>query len=86
MARVRSTRPPLPARLFLDADLSVQVVFQTGEFGVSPGQACVFYDGEEEHARVLGGGFIAVAEIGDTESSSYTTPLQPPTNASRANA
>ena len=84
MARVRSTRPPLPARLFLDADLSVQVVFQTGEFGVSPGQACVFYDGEEEHARVLGGGFIAVAEIGDTESSSYTTPLQPPTNASRA--
>jgi tRNA-specific 2-thiouridylase len=86
MARVRSTRPPLPARLFIDADMSVQVVFQSGEFGVSPGQACVFYDGEEEHARVLGGGFIAVAEMGDTESNSFTTPSQPPTNTSRASA
>ena len=86
MARVRSTRPPLPARLFLDADMRVQVVFQTGEFGVSPGQACVFYDGEEEHARVLGGGFIAVAEMGDTLSSSFATTLTPQTNTSRASA
>ena len=32
-----------------------------GEEGVSPGQACVFYDGPEGQARVLGGGFIARA-------------------------
>jgi tRNA-specific 2-thiouridylase len=30
-----------------------------GEDGVSPGQACVFYDAAEGQARVLGGGFIA---------------------------
>jgi tRNA-specific 2-thiouridylase len=29
-----------------------------GEDGVSPGQACVFYDAGEGQARVLGGGFI----------------------------
>ncbi len=30
-----------------------------GEEGVSPGQACVFYDAPEGEARVLGGGVIA---------------------------
>ncbi|HEY6602276.1 MAG TPA: aminomethyltransferase beta-barrel domain-containing protein, partial [Xanthobacteraceae bacterium] len=29
--------------------------------GVSPGQACVFYDAVEGQARVLGGGFIQSA-------------------------
>jgi tRNA-uridine 2-sulfurtransferase len=29
-----------------------------GEDGMSPGQACVFYDAPEGQARVLGGGFI----------------------------
>jgi tRNA-uridine 2-sulfurtransferase len=28
------------------------------EFGVSPGQACVLYDGQGTGARVLGGGVI----------------------------
>ena len=32
-----------------------------GEHGVSPGQACVFYDAGEGQARVLGGGFIKSA-------------------------
>jgi len=32
-----------------------------GEDGVSPGQACVFYDAGEAQARVLGGGFIKSA-------------------------
>ena len=31
------------------------------EEGVSPGQACVFYDAAEGQARVLGGGFIQSA-------------------------
>ena len=54
-ARVRSTRPPAPAFLFADG----HVVFAEPESGVSPGQACVLYDGLDPHARVLGGGFIA---------------------------
>jgi tRNA-specific 2-thiouridylase len=32
-----------------------------GEEGVSPGQACVFYDAPAGQARVLGGGFIQSA-------------------------
>jgi tRNA-specific 2-thiouridylase len=53
-ARVRSTRPPAPARLFADA----HVAFDEPESGVSPGQACVIYDSCEPNARVLGGGFV----------------------------
>ena len=36
----------------------VKVELLNGEMGVSPGQACVFYDSEDIHARVLGGGTI----------------------------
>jgi len=28
---------------------------------VSPGQACVFYESVDPHARVLGGGFIVAS-------------------------
>ena len=35
-----------------------EVELADGEDGVSPGQACVFYDAREGQARVLGGGFI----------------------------
>jgi tRNA-specific 2-thiouridylase len=61
-ARVRSTRPPVPARVIADGAQAATVVFASGEYGVSPGQACVFYDSEGDEARVLGGGFIAVVE------------------------
>jgi tRNA-specific 2-thiouridylase len=57
LARVRSTRPPLAARLALDGD-DIAVVFETPETAVSPGQACVLY-GADDPTRVLGGGFIA---------------------------
>jgi len=60
-ARVRSTRPPAAARL-LAGDDGATVVFAEGEYGVSKGQACVLYDGPEDEARVLGGGFIAAVE------------------------
>jgi tRNA-specific 2-thiouridylase len=60
LARVRSTRPPVFATLTPHAD-GATVTFVEGEYGVSPGQACVFYDGEGSEARVLGGGFIANA-------------------------
>jgi tRNA-specific 2-thiouridylase len=53
LARVRSTREPVPARLSADG-----LAFDQPEEGVSPGQACVLYD-PAAPTRVLGGGFIA---------------------------
>ena len=58
--KVRSTRPPQPAWLSRGA-AGIEVDLVAGEDGVSPGQACVFYDAREGQARVLGGGFIASA-------------------------
>ena len=57
--KVRSTQPPQPAwlRAGPDGDISVELI--GSEDGVSPGQACVFYDAAEGQARVLGGGIIA---------------------------
>jgi len=58
--KVRSTRPPQPAWLRCGAgDGGIEVELIGGEDGVSPGQACVFYDAAEGQARVLGGGIIA---------------------------
>jgi tRNA-specific 2-thiouridylase len=59
LARVRSTREPAPARLKLGAE-GVEVVFETPEEAVAPGQACVLYDAAAP-SRVLGGGFIAAS-------------------------
>ena len=56
--KVRSTRPPQPAWL-RDGAHGVEVELVAGEDGVSPGQACVFYDAADGQARVLGGGVIA---------------------------
>jgi len=58
LAKVRSTRPPVPGRVFIHEG-RVQVELENGEEGVSPGQACVFYGMENEGSRVLGGGWIA---------------------------
>jgi tRNA-specific 2-thiouridylase len=55
--KVRSTRPPQPAWLAC-ADGTTTIELADGEDGVSPGQACVFYDAPEGQARVLGGGII----------------------------
>ena len=57
LTRVRSTRPPAPARLVMQGGAPA-VVFDQPEEGVSPGQACVLYDRVDE-SRVLGGGFIS---------------------------
>jgi len=59
LARVRSTREPAPARLRV-GDQGVEVVFDTPEEAVAPGQACVLYDAATP-SRVLGGGFIATS-------------------------
>src|SRR6516164_7617777 len=58
--RVRSTRAPQPAWL-RGANGTYEVELVAGEEGVSPGQACVFYDAPSGQARVLGGGFILSA-------------------------
>lgn len=55
LVRVRSTRPPVPARLRVGAGWRVEL--ETPEDGVAPGQAAVFYD--PASPRVLGGGWIA---------------------------
>jgi tRNA-specific 2-thiouridylase len=55
--KVRSTRAPQPAWLRSGPD-GVEVELIEGESGVSPGQACVFYDTAAGQSRVLGGGII----------------------------
>jgi tRNA-specific 2-thiouridylase len=56
-ARVRSTRPPKPARVFPEGPACARVELLAPEEGVAPGQACVFY--APDSSRVLGGGWIA---------------------------
>ncbi|UWU70337.1 tRNA 2-thiouridine(34) synthase MnmA [Bradyrhizobium sp. NC92] len=58
--RVRSTRSPQAAWL-RGSNGRYEVELVAGEEGVSPGQACVFYDAPSGQARVLGGGFIQSA-------------------------
>jgi tRNA-specific 2-thiouridylase len=66
--KVRSTRAPRPAWLRPCAD-GVEIELVDGEDGVSPGQACVFYDAAEGQARVLGGGFIKSATAAGATAS-----------------
>ncbi len=56
--KIRSTRPPVEAEI-MGAPRGAMVSIAGGEYGVSPGQACVFYEKPGPGARVLGGGFIA---------------------------
>ncbi|MDX1738655.1 MAG: aminomethyltransferase beta-barrel domain-containing protein, partial [Alphaproteobacteria bacterium] len=52
--KVRSTMQPVRATVEQSPVGDVEVTFHEALNGVSPGQACVFYDGD----RVLGGGWI----------------------------
>jgi tRNA-specific 2-thiouridylase len=65
--KVRSTRAPQPALLSAGPD-GIVVELTDGEDGVSPGQACVFYDAADGQARVLGGGFIKSAVASETRA------------------
>ncbi len=58
MVRIRSTRPPRPAILRPIDVTRAEVELLDAEEGVSPGQACVFYD--PDSTRVLGGGWITL--------------------------
>ncbi len=59
--RVRSTRPPQPAILTLEQG-TVFITLANCEDGISPGQACVFYEDGKTRSRVLGGGWIKRTE------------------------
>ena len=54
--KVRSTRPPREAILRPFSETTAEVELLTPEEGVSPGQACVFYD--PNSSRIFGGGWI----------------------------
>ena len=59
--KLRSTRPPAPAVTGYD-QRGAYVDLIAPEEGVAPGQACVIYSRDAEHALVLGGGWITAAE------------------------
>ncbi|MGD1876310.1 MAG: tRNA 2-thiouridine(34) synthase MnmA [Kiloniellaceae bacterium] len=56
--KLRSASDPAAATLYPLPDGGAEVVLDDAQFGISPGQAAVCYDGD----RVLGGGWIAAAE------------------------
>lgn len=56
MVKVRSTRPPREAIIRPLSATTAEVELLTPEEGVSPGQACVFYDNDS--SRIFGGGWI----------------------------
>ena len=53
--KLRNTHVPITGTVFGDGAGGAKVVLDQPEAAVTPGQACVFYDG----TRVLGGGWIA---------------------------
>jgi tRNA-uridine 2-sulfurtransferase len=54
-AKIRSRHPKSPATIQPMKDGSVEVLFDSPQAAISPGQACVFYQGEQ----VVGGGWIS---------------------------
>jgi tRNA-specific 2-thiouridylase len=71
--RVRSSQKPQPATLS-SKDGNMAVLLHEGEYGIAAGQACVFYADGSAHARVLGGGWIAAAHAGQSQSQSFSAP------------
>ena len=56
--KVRSTGKLIKAKVELNNG-SANVNLLEDEYGISPGQACVFYHKDEVGDRVLGGGWIS---------------------------
>jgi tRNA-uridine 2-sulfurtransferase len=72
--KVRSSRPP-QAGWLMAANGGYEVELVDGEEGVSPGQACVFYDAGAGQARVLGGGFIRSAVAASDRTRAAEEPM-----------
>jgi len=70
--KIRSTQGVQPATLF-NRDGAGVVELHEGEEGISPGQACVFYDG----TRVLGGGWIKSTDMADLWTVEQTAGKMP---------
>jgi len=79
-ARVRSTQSPKPAALFIDENGNARVTLFASEDGVSAGQACVLYEDDQPHTRILGGGTIA-RTVQDNPYLSGQAPAQPYENS-----
>ncbi|MEO5366949.1 MAG: tRNA 2-thiouridine(34) synthase MnmA [Magnetococcus sp. WYHC-3] len=60
-AKIRYASPAAPVTLASQGEGCIAVRFAEPQYGIAPGQACVFYHGE----RVLGGGWIAAGECGN---------------------
>jgi len=59
LVKIRSAQEPIAALLEFTSSHTATVRFKEPEYGVSPGQACVFYKGDQ----VLGGGWITKAPL-----------------------
>ena len=57
LVKVRSTGKLLDAKVNIE-DNNVKVSLLNPEYGISPGQACVFYKKDQFGHKVLGGGWI----------------------------
>ena len=55
--KIRSTGKLIPSKVELSG-LKAKVNLMEDEFGVSPGQACVFYQENKNGFKLLGGGWI----------------------------
>jgi tRNA-specific 2-thiouridylase len=75
--QIRYHHRPAPARLHPLADGRVDVRFETPQTAVTPGQACVFYDGD----RVLGGAPIARASAAGEGQPREDLPAAEPVRA-----
>ncbi len=63
--KVRSAQEPLPATISLNLiKKTAKITFEEPEYGVSAGQACVFY----KNSQVLGGGWITTHKGDEHES------------------
>jgi len=58
LVKVRSTGKLLNARINFTKQNNAEVNLKTSEDGISPGQACVFYNKDSLGYKVLGGGWI----------------------------
>ena len=59
LVKVRSTGKLLDAKIKFNSNDTAQVILKNTEDGISPGQACVFYNRDDLGFKVLGGGWIA---------------------------
>lgn len=57
--KIRSTQDPMESTIYRRGPNLAEVRFETLEYGVANGQACVFFEG----TRVLGGGWITSAPV-----------------------